>query len=99
MTAPASPSRLPAVAVALFGLVLSLGLELVHYRAYMMPSAASFCSVGAAFDCASVALSRYSVLLGVPAPLWGVAGFLAMLAAAWLRSRWLLPLSLLATLA
>lgn len=98
MTAPASPSRLPAVVVALLGLALSLGLELVHYRAYMMPSAASFCSVGEQFDCASVALSRYSVLLGIPVPLWGVAGFLAMLAAAWHRSRWLLPLSLLATL-
>lgn len=99
MTVPASPSRSFAVVVALLGLALSLWLELVHYRAYMMPSAASFCSVGAKLDCASVALSRYSVLLGIPMPLWGVAGFLAMSAAAWRRSRWLLPLSLLATLA
>jgi uncharacterized membrane protein/predicted DsbA family dithiol-disulfide isomerase len=98
MTAPASPSRSLAVVVALLGLALSLWLEVVHYRAYMMPSAASVCSVGAKFDCASVALSRYSVLLGIPMPLWGVAGFLAMSAAAWGRSRWLLPLSLLATL-
>jgi uncharacterized membrane protein len=98
MNASASPSRWPAVVVALVGLLLSLWLELVHYRAYMMPSASSFCSVGQKLDCASVALSRYSIVLGVPMPLWGVAGFAALLAAAWRRSRWLLPLSLLATL-
>lgn len=99
MTAPASSLRRPAVVVALLGLLLSLWLELVHYRAYTMPSAASFCSVGEKLDCASVALSRFSVVLGVPMPLWGVAGFLALLAAAWRRSRWLLPLSAVATLA
>jgi uncharacterized membrane protein len=71
----------------------------VHYRAYTAPSAESFCSVGATLDCASVALSRYSVLGGVPVPLWGCAGFLALLGSAWLRSRWLLPLAAVASLA
>jgi uncharacterized membrane protein/2-hydroxychromene-2-carboxylate isomerase len=99
MTAPRSPSRWPAVAVAALGLLLSLWLELVHYRAYTAPSAESFCSVGATLDCASVALSRYSVLGGVPVPLWGCAGFLALLGSAWLRSRWLLPLAAVASLA
>jgi uncharacterized membrane protein len=92
-------SRWPAVLVAALGLLLSIALEVVHYRSYAAPSASSFCSVGEKLDCASVALSRYSVLLGVPVPLWGVAGFLALLSAAWLRSRWLLPLAALATLA
>jgi uncharacterized membrane protein/predicted DsbA family dithiol-disulfide isomerase len=99
MTAAAPPSRLPAVVVALVGIALCLWLELVHYRAYASPGSSSFCSVGEQLDCASVALSRYSVVLGIPMPLWGVAGFMALLAAAWRRSRWLLPLSLLATLA
>lgn len=99
MSASRTPSRWPAVIVAALGLLLCLGLELVHYRAYAAPSASSFCSVGAKLDCVSVALSRYSVLLGVPMPLWGAAGFLALLGAAWLRSRWLLPLAALATLA
>lgn len=98
MTTSTQPSRLPAV-VAAVGLLLSIALEVVHYRAYTAPSATSFCSVGDKLDCASVALSRYSVLLGIPMPWWGVAGFLALLAAAWLRSRWLLPLSAAATLA
>jgi uncharacterized membrane protein len=97
MSAPRTTSRWAAVIVAALGLLLSLGLELVHYRAYALPTAASFCSVGEKLDCASVALSRYSVLLGVPLPLWGVAGFLSLMAAAWRRSRWLLPLSALAT--
>ncbi|HEY6079198.1 MAG TPA: vitamin K epoxide reductase family protein, partial [Polyangiaceae bacterium] len=96
----ASPtSRWLATSVAVLGLLLSLWLELVHYRAYTSPSAVSFCSVGAKLDCASVALSRYSVLLGVPLPLWGALGFASLATAAWLRSRWLLPLAALATLA
>jgi uncharacterized membrane protein len=97
MPALRATSRWPAVIVAALGLLLSLGLELVHYRAYTVPTASSFCSVGEKLDCASVALSRYSVVLGVPLPIWGVAAFLALLVAAWRRSRWLLPLAALAT--
>lgn len=93
-----SPLRSAAVIVAALGLVLSIALEVVHYRAYTAPGASSFCSVGDKLDCVSVALSRYSVMLGVPVPLWGVAAFLAMLAAAYRGSRWLLPLGALATL-
>jgi uncharacterized membrane protein len=99
MSAPRTTSHWAAVIVAALGLLLSLGLELVHYRAFALPTASSFCSVGEKLDCASVALSRYSVLGGVPVPLWGVAGFLALLGAAWLRSRWLLPLAAAASLA
>lgn len=99
MTAPRTLSRWSAVIVAALGLLLSLALEVVHYQAYAAPTAASFCSVGEKLDCASVALSRYSLLLGVPVPLWGGAGFMALLGAAWLRSRWLLPLAALASLA
>jgi uncharacterized membrane protein/predicted DsbA family dithiol-disulfide isomerase len=99
MASPLKPSRLPAVFAAAVGLTLSLVLEVVHYRAYTAPSASSFCSVGEVLDCTSVALSRYSVLLGLPVPLWGVAGFGAALLAAWFRSRWLLPLAFLTSLA
>jgi uncharacterized membrane protein len=99
MTSTRTPSRSPAVFVAALGLLLSIALEVVHQRAFAAPSASSFCSVGAKLDCASVALSRYSVVLGIPVPLWGVAAFLALSTAAWLRSRWLLPLSVLAAVA
>lgn len=96
MTSTSTGSRRPAIIVAALGILLSIALEVVHYRAYTAPSASSFCSVGEKLDCSSVALSRYSVLLGVPMPLWGMAGFMALLAAAYRRSRWLLPLSAVA---
>jgi uncharacterized membrane protein len=85
--------RTPVVVFAALGLALSLALEVLHVRAYLAPAAKAFCAVGERLDCTSVALSRYSVLLGVPVPLWGALGFLAVLVAAIRRSRWLLPLT------
>jgi uncharacterized membrane protein len=99
MTSPRPLSRWIGVGLAALGLLLCLWLEVVHYRAYTAPASDSFCSVGEKLDCASVALSRFSTFLGIPLPLWGMAGFASLLAAAWLRSRWLLPLAALATLA
>src|SRR5882672_3701015 len=90
--------RLPALLAAV-GLLCSAALELAHYQAYVDPTRASFCSAGAQLDCTTVALSRWSVFVGIPLPLWGVAGFMAIGLLAWWRSRWLLPLSALAALA
>jgi len=87
------------MALAAIGLLTCLVLELVHVRAYLTPSAASLCTLGERFDCVSVALSRLAVLLGLPLPLWGVLGFVAIGLAAWLRSRALLPLATLAAAA
>lgn len=87
------------MALALLGVALCVLLEVVHYRAHTRPDLGSFCSVGARFDCASVALSSYAVVLGVPLPLWGIAGFALIGAAAWRHSFWTLPLALAATLA
>lgn len=95
---PAVPRVLP-VTLAALGLVVSIVLERVHVATYLAPTADSFCSIDQTFDCNAVALSRFSVVLGVPLPLWGVAGFLAMLLAAWHRLRLLWPLAALATLA
>lgn len=81
------------LALATVGAGLCLTLEYTHYRAYALPSATSFCSLGESIDCSTVALSTYGVLLGIPLPLWGFAGFLAIGLAAWQRSRWLLPLT------
>jgi uncharacterized membrane protein len=92
------PRLLPTL-LAAAGLVVSGVLEQVHVKTYLMPAADSFCTVGQAFDCTAVALSRFSVVLGVPLPLWGVAGFLAMLVAAWHRLRLLWPLALFSALA
>ena len=72
---------MPVRALAALGLTLSLVLEFLHVRAYLAPTTSSFCAVGEHLDCTTVALSRYSVLLGVPVPLWGAAGFLAIVGA------------------
>jgi uncharacterized membrane protein len=87
------------MALASVGVALSLALEHVHYRAYALPSESSFCALSTHFDCAHVALSKYGIVLGIPLPLWGVAGFIAIALAAWQRSRWLLPLTALAAAA
>jgi uncharacterized membrane protein len=91
--------RLPATVLAVAGLILSAVLEYVHVQTYLDVTADSFCTVGSGLDCHSVALSRFSVLLGVPLPLWGIVGFVAMATAAWRRSVLLLPLAAFATLA
>lgn len=94
----AVPRVLPLVLAAI-GLVVSGVLEWVHVKTYLAPAADSFCTIDHTFDCNQVALSRLSVVLGVPMPLWGMAGFLAMLVAAWHRLRLLWPLAALAAVA
>lgn len=90
--------RLPAL-LAAAGLLFSVVLEVVHVRAYLDPSTSSFCSAGAAADCGSVALSRYSVAVGIPVPVWGIVGSAVLLVAAVRNSWMLLPLSAFAALA
>jgi uncharacterized membrane protein len=94
-----SRKRWLLIALAFVAALVSALLERVHYRAHALAAASSFCSLGQHFDCASVALSRYSVWLGVPVPLWGVVGFGAIGVAAWRRSPWLLPLAALSLVA
>lgn len=93
------PSRKLILGLATLGALLSLVLEYTHYRAYVAPAAGSFCSLGERVDCVSVALSKYGVWLGVPLALWGFVGFVAIGLAAWQRSRWLLPLTAVASVA
>ena len=82
--------------LAAIGLFTCLVLEVVHVRAYLAPAAGSLCTLGERLDCVSVALSRFAVLLGVPLPIWGAIGFVAIGLAAWSRSRLLLWLATLA---
>ncbi|MBC8068986.1 MAG: thioredoxin domain-containing protein, partial [Deltaproteobacteria bacterium] len=97
----ASPrfARRAATALALLGLVVSGALQVLHVRTYLVPSASSFCAVGETFDCNAVTLSRFSVLLGVPLPIWGALGFYALSLMAWRGARLLLPLSAFAAVA
>jgi uncharacterized membrane protein len=98
VAARAFPGRSLIVALALAGALASAWLEIVHYRAYMLPGDESLCALGGRFDCTSVALSQFSLWLGVPLPVWGFVGFSAIGVCAWQRSRWLLPLAFVAAL-
>lgn len=88
-----------ALGLSIVGALVCVALEVVHVRAYLAPSLGSFCAFGSRLDCTSVALSRYAVWLGIPLPVWGLAGFLSLGLAAQRRSGWLVPLAALAALA
>ena len=81
------------IAICLVGLGLSAVLEVVHVTSNLAATAESFCTVNETLDCGAVALSRFSVVLGVPTPVWGIASFLVALLAAVRRSPMLLPVS------
>jgi uncharacterized membrane protein/protein-disulfide isomerase len=85
--------------LAAVGLLCSVALELAHYQAYVDPARAGFCRAGASFDCTTVALSQWSVFLGMPVPMWGVTGFFALAILAWWRSTWFLAASAVAAIA
>jgi uncharacterized membrane protein len=89
---------MPALLLCALGAVLCGVLEWVHVKSYVFASADSFCTAGA-FDCKSVALSRMSILFGVPLPIWGALGFGTMFAAAWRGSRLLVPLAVFSAVA
>src|SRR5439155_899326 len=80
---PPSPTRHRlALALALAGIALSaLALD-VHRRLAAGSGYTSFCNLGGAVNCDVVLGSRYSVVLGVAVPAWGIAGFAACAALA-----------------
>ena len=66
-------------AVALVGLADATYLAVSHYRVYMDMGYKSFCAVSKAINCDTVSQSPFSILFGVPVPVWGVAGYLFFL--------------------
>jgi uncharacterized membrane protein len=91
----APPSRRLLVSLAAVGVLLSVWLWVLHVRTYLAPSASSFCSFDAKFDCVQVAASPYSIFLGIPWAAYGTVGFLALTALLVRRSILALPLALL----
>src|SRR3989442_8573602 len=75
---PPSPTRHRlALALALAGIALSaLALD-VHRRLAEGSGYTSFCNLGGVVNCDAVLGSRYSIVLGVAVPAWGIAGFAA----------------------
>jgi protein-disulfide isomerase/uncharacterized membrane protein len=74
--------RTAFIVLALVGLAVSLELTRVWVKVRTDPSYESICAVNRELNCMTVAESKYSAFLGVPVSVWGVAGYLAMLAVA-----------------
>lgn len=88
-----SRRRAAAIALAILGALVCVYLEVLHVQTYLGLGGTGYCDAGEAVSCTDVALSPASVLFGVPLPILGLAGFLALTLAAAYRSKLLLPLA------
>lgn len=61
------------------GLAVSAYLSFSHYRVYTDIGYKSFCAISKAINCDTVSQSSYSIFMGIPVPIWGVAGYVFML--------------------
>lgn len=89
---PRSPRR-AIVGLALVGIALCIVLQITHWQLFHHSGGGRYCSVGETFDCRTVGLSRFAVVLGVPLPLWGLAAFVTVALAAARHSGWTGPLA------
>jgi protein-disulfide isomerase len=67
------PALAAAFAFSLAGIGVGLSLARLHLRAHS--GFASFCAISEHVNCDRVAISPYSVVLGLPIAVWGVLGF------------------------
>lgn len=65
--------------LALIGLFTSCYLAFSHYRNYTDIGYSSFCALSKAINCDTVSQSPWSILLGVPVAIWGIAAYLTFL--------------------
>lgn len=75
--------------LATIGFFDSVYLAISHYRLYTDIGHQSFCAISKAINCDTVSQSPYSILLGVPVPVWGVIGyafFIVLSVFAWPKS-------------
>ena len=77
--------RWPLVAffsLCLAGLGVAIYLAVLHAQVHLDPNHQSFCAISEKVNCDTVAESEYSIFLGLPNAVWGVAGYLLMAALA-----------------
>jgi protein-disulfide isomerase/uncharacterized membrane protein len=67
---------LAVVLVSLVGLGASIYLSVLHWQVHNQAGHESFCAVSEAVNCDTVALSRFSLVLGVPLSTWGILFYL-----------------------
>lgn len=70
------------IVLVLAGLGVSLELTRVWVKVRTDPSYESICAVNQELNCMTVAESSYSAFLGIPVSVWGIAGYLSVLATA-----------------
>lgn len=78
----------PVVFLSLGGLADSIYLAISHYRVYTDIGYSSFCAISKSINCDTVSQSPFSILGGVPVPVWGILGYLVfslLLGKAWLK--------------
>jgi uncharacterized membrane protein len=66
---------LPMLIIAVAGLADAVYLSISHYRVYTDIGYRSFCAVSKSINCDTVSQSVYSILFGVPVPVWGMFGY------------------------
>ncbi|MFA5903380.1 MAG: vitamin K epoxide reductase family protein [Desulfobacula sp.] len=61
------------------GFLDAIYLAVSHYRAYTDIEYSSFCAISKSFNCDTVSQSSFSILFGLPIPIWGVLGYLLLI--------------------
>ncbi len=81
MAEPRATYRLLAIILllSLVGAGLAAELTRIHYNTHTNPEFHSICAISEGLNCEAVALSAYSVLLGIPVSMWGLIGYFAIL--------------------
>ena len=57
------------------GLANAVYLSVSHYRVYNDIGYRSFCAISKALNCDTVSQSPFSILMGLPVPVWGIIGY------------------------
>jgi protein-disulfide isomerase/uncharacterized membrane protein len=70
---------IPVFILTTAGLIVSLYLSVSHYKVFTDIGYSSFCAISKAINCDTVSQSAYSILWGIPVPVWGVSGYVFLL--------------------
>ncbi len=83
--------------ISAVGLGSSVDLSILHWQVHNVPGHVSFCAINDTINCDTVAMSKYSLIFGVPISVWGILFYgLLMALAIWgllaKRAPWPWPL-------
>ena len=67
------------ITAAVLGILVAAELTHIHYKVNTDPDFKSFCNMGEAVNCETVAASAYSEFLGVPIAVWGLFAYIMLL--------------------